>query len=104
MRLVFGTFVFAVFLAGCGGSSHADQSAKIQAALGNTASCSATGFAIISRLDKSETPIYDCYVGASAKRMCVVEENDLIQDRTAEVRLLYAGTLAGGKPACLNHA
>jgi hypothetical protein len=95
-------FATACFLAGCGGSGSSDKSSQIAAALGSSSSCTDTGYGIISKVDNSKTTIYDCYDGDKAKRMCVTQENGITRDATETVRFLFQGTLAGGKPSCLN--
>ncbi len=104
MRYKMAVTIFTgLIIAGCG-SGASDKSSQIAAALGSTASCSETVYQIVSQINNSKTQIYDCYVGATSKRMCVTQQNGLVHDSTAIVRLLFQGTLAGGKPACLNHA
>jgi hypothetical protein len=75
-----------------------DQSSAVASAIGG--SCTQTRYEIINKLAGTKTVIYDCTVGA--KRMCVTDENGIAHDSTAISRILFAGTLSGGKPGCLN--
>jgi hypothetical protein len=93
-RLAFLVGIAAV-AAGCGGGG--DQSASIAAKIGGT--CTETSYQIIGKLDNSKTRIYDCTRGG--KEMCVTQENGLVHDSTAIVRILFQGTLSGGKPGCI---
>ena len=85
----------AALAAGCGGSG--DRSSAIADEIGAT-SCTATQYGIVSRIDNSKTQIYDCFLNGDEK--CVTEENGIVSDQTAVVKLLFANTLSGGKPDC----
>lgn len=99
----------ALVAVGCGGQK--DRSSEIAAKI-HADSCKATRYAIVSRIDKSKTTIYDCTVdntstdanGAQtfgSKRICVTEENGIAHDATAEVRILFANVLGDARPSCL---
>lgn len=75
-----------------------DQSAQIATSIG-ASFCYQTGYVIQSRLDGSKDRIYDCAV--NGRRMCVTEHGGIARDQTAMVKLLFTGTLSGGKPSCL---
>lgn len=78
-------------------SAPADLSGEIAVQTGAD-SCDQTGYTIVSKLNGSETPIYDCVI--DGKDLCVTEENGVVSDSTATARLLFASVLAGSKPGC----
>ncbi len=94
-HLIVPAAIGVLALAGCGGSS--DRSSAIAAEIG-AVSCTATDYQIINRFDNSKTRIYDCFMHGGEK--CVTEANGIASDQTATVKLLFANTLSGGKPAC----
>jgi hypothetical protein len=89
--------LLVVLGAGCGGSG--DASSEIAAALGSSASCSKTPYAIVSRFDGSKAWVYSCTDdGGNAK--CMTKQNGIVRDITLEARLVFASSYSG-KPDCL---
>jgi hypothetical protein len=87
--------VLALLAAGCGSG---DRASKIAQETGASA-CTRTSVGLKNRLDGTKTPIYDCTIDGASK--CVVEEGGIARDVTATVRILFADTLSGTRPACL---
>lgn len=80
-------------------SGDSDKSAQVRAAAG-ASTCQRTAYQMINRLDGSKTTIYDCYFPNGRER-CVTMSDGITRDATAEVRLLFEGTLGASKPSCL---
>lgn len=83
-----------------GHSGPADHSSEIQTAIGAT-SCSLSGYGIMSKLTGENEPIYDCAMPSGAEK-CVTYSGGIATDSTAVVKLLFANTLSGGRPACVS--
>ena len=75
-----------------------DQSSAVAAAAGAT-SCSESGFTITTIAAGKQT-VYDCTVNGAS--MCVTYHGGLASNSTVLVRLAFASTLGGSKPACLS--
>jgi hypothetical protein len=78
---------------------HATHASDVRSAAG-ASSCQESGYQLLSHLDGSKTTIYDCGFPNGRER-CVTMTDGVTRDATAEVRLLFAGTLGAEKPACL---
>lgn len=78
--------------------SSPDRSAAAAAASG-AESCTASGYAIVSRLTNAKRQIYDCEFRYGPK--CVTYEDGVASDSTPEVRLLFSSVLGSSKPLCL---
>ena len=98
MKIVAPAALAAVVMvaAGCGGTSN--RAGQVAVDIGAT-TCTSSGYGIVSKVDHSKTPIYNCTL--HGRDVCVTEENGIAQDSTALVRLLFANTLSGGKPSCV---
>lgn len=80
------------------GSTVTDRSSEISASI-SARSCVLTGYEITNRLDGSKAPLYDC-VMLDATEKCVTQENGIVNDVTAEAKLLFANQLSGSPPLC----
>lgn len=94
------TITFVLLLSGCGGGETPDQSNAIESQIGGGIVCTRSDYQLINRLDSSKTPIYVCQTLGS-EPICVTDENNVVSNVTAEVRLLFANTLGSSKPACI---
>jgi len=92
----FAAVIIGLLAAGCG-SGETDRSTAIAQAI-HADACMATNYEIIYRVTNTKTRIYDCTINGVEK--CVVEENGIVNDATAEAKLLFANALSGGKPTC----
>lgn len=75
-----------------------DRSAAIATSI-SASSCSRTSYYITNRLDGSKASIYDCVMGDGTET-CVTQENGLVRDQTATVKLLFESTLGSSRPTC----
>lgn len=80
-------------------SGGADRSDQVAAAAG-ASWCQREDYELRNRLDGSTDTIYDCFFRNGRER-CVTLSGGISRDTTAEVRLLFAGTLGVGKPGCI---
>lgn len=76
-----------------------NRSASIATSIG-AYSCSRTNYEITNRLDGSKTTVYDCVMADGVTEKCVTEENGLVHDQTATVKLLFTNTLGSSRPTC----
>lgn len=82
---------------GCGGGTSPSDVAKAAGAQ----SCDSSGYGVISQITSKKQTIYDCTFGDGTTK-CVTYANDIANDSTALVRLLFQNKLGSGKPSCLD--
>lgn len=93
-----GLIVYGVTLMRHHHAGPADQSNAIETLIGSNY-CDQSGYQVISKLDGSKSTIYDCEL--KGKLICVTYANNIADNATEEVKLLFSNTLGSAKPACI---
>jgi hypothetical protein len=95
LLIVAATCVFLLVGCGSGGPSASDVAEKAGAT-----TCEDSGYFIGYRTDHTEHTIYNCQI--AGETVCVIEDHGLATDVTAQARVVFASSLGGKRPACLN--